>query len=163
MPQSRTVQDGPEYNNPALPDISSAYMQSSYHRLRLIHSIPAYTSPLLRNKKPPLSFSDKDGYIFRGTTLIHRQLTLPASFSCVFTTSHSNVCLPSQPTCSHSCLAKMLPFGAQLKDVFIIHSFMRLSSAGCFLYGCMGLLLFLFKAFPLYWFTCQTLLCLPLE
>ncbi len=57
----------------------------------------------------------------------------------------------------------MYAFCVQLQDVFIIHSFMRLSSTGGFLYGCMGLLLLLFKAFVLYGSCGRLNFCLSLE
>ena len=56
---------------------------------------------------------------------------------CVFTDLCTITCARR-----HSLLSKTLiilivyHFGVQLQDVFILHSFMRLSSTGSFLYGC---------------------------
>ena len=58
---------------------------------------------------------------------------------CVFTDLCTITCARR-----HSLLSKTLiilivyHFGVQLQDVFILHSFMRLSSTGSFLYGCVN-------------------------
>lgn len=54
---------------------------------------------------------------------------------------------PSQPTCPQA-------FGAKLRDVFTCGSFARLSSAGCFLWGCPGC--YLLSSKPFFIFLCLT-------